>query len=174
MEEIEVKVLGIDTGEVIPQLVSMGAKKLFEGVIHSAYYDTSGNHDATRPIVRVRKKGGQCHVTLKLRKDDPDARVSDEYEIEVDDYEGARKLFRNLGYREFATDTRRRTSYRVWNSSIEIDEHEGIPAFLEIESPDKDELKTLVEALGFSYGQALSWTTKDVLNHYQKYPSKKK
>lgn len=39
MLEKEIKILEISTQEVIETLVSLGAKKTFEGIVHDVYYD---------------------------------------------------------------------------------------------------------------------------------------
>lgn len=51
---------------------------------------------------------------------------------------------------------------------VEINTYDQLPSFLEVESPNIDELKHIVELLGFSYNQTKTWTGKEVLDFYNK------
>jgi adenylate cyclase class 2 len=167
MKEIEVKILEIDVGKVTKLLEKLKAKKEFEGNIDSVYLDTKdkslrkGNR-----MLRVRQKGDGCIVTFKQRLMDDEAKVCDEYEFRTADFKGTLQLFKKLGYIECETDFRERISYRLKNSLVEINIFDNIPPFLEVESPNKRELKETVEMLGFKMSQAKVWTGKEVLEHY--------
>lgn len=166
MEEIEVKILNINKDEIIQKLDSFGAKKVFDGPMNSVYLDYEDKLKNKEKMLRIRQKGEKCILTLKIKKKDSEAKINDEYETEVKNFEEARIIFKNLGFKEFATDFRKRISYKFRNSLVEIDIYETIPPFLEVESPNKDELKEIVKLLGFSMEQTKKWTGKEVLNFY--------
>jgi len=167
MEEIEVKILEIDKDKVIRKLLEFGAEKVFDGPMNSVYLDSADKLRNSDKMLRIRQKGDKCIVTLKVKKEDSEAKVNDEYETEVKDFEEARKIFHNLGFKEFATDFRKRISYKIKNSLVEINIYEDIPPFLEVEAPNKDELKEIVKLMGFSLDQTKTWTGKEVLDFYK-------
>jgi len=169
MEEIEVKILDIDKDDVINRLLKLGAKKTFEGTMTSIYLDSNhrlGNEDKN---LRIRQKGDRCILTSKSKKEDSEAKVREEYETEVKDFKETMAIFRNIGFTECENEVKERISYKIKNSSVEIDSIEGTPPFLEVESPNKDELKEVVKMLGFSFEQAKTWTSKKVVDFYKKH-----
>ena len=169
MKEIEVKILEIDKNTIINRLLELGAKRVFDGPMNSVYLDFKNELKSNGKMLRIRQKGDKCIITLKIRKKDSEVKINDEYETEVKDFEETRQIFKNLGYKEFATDFRKRISYKIKNSLVEIDLYEHIPPFLEVEAPNKDELKDIVKLLGFSFNQTKTWTGKQVLDFYSEH-----
>ncbi len=163
MEEIEVKILEVDRDKIISRLNECGAQKIFEGTLHSIYLETSKGK-----VLRLRRKGDKTILTLKVKKEDAEFKVNTEYEIEVDNFEETRRIFRHLGYTEKREDNKKRISYVLKNSVVEIDEFPGIPPFLEIESESKEEIKKIVALLGFSFSQTTPWSGKEVVEYYHK------
>ncbi|RLE46898.1 class IV adenylate cyclase [Candidatus Woesearchaeota archaeon] len=121
MEEIEVKILESDKDKVIKRLLELGAKKVFDGPMNSVYLDSDNELKNQNKILRIRQKGEKCIITLKVRKKDPEAKINEEYETEVKDFEEIRKKFHNLGFKEFATNFRKRISCKLRiNISIKL------------------------------------------------------
>lgn len=172
MEEIEIKILEINKDEVIKKLIKLGAKKVFDGPMNSIYLDRDKELRDTKKTLRIRQKGDKCIVTFKIKKEDRDVKIADEYETEVKDFEEAKLIFKNLGFDEYKTDFRNRVSYKLKNSLVEIDTflkaHNYVPTFLEIESPNKEEIKEVAKLLDFSENQLKPWSGKEVLEYYKK------
>jgi len=168
MEEIEVKILNIDKEKIIKKLLELGAEKVFDGPMKTIYLDLNNELRNSGKMLRIRQKGDKCIVTLKIKKEDSGTKINDEYETEVKNFEEAIKLFQNLGFKVFATDFRKRISYKIKNSLVEINIYDDIPPFLEVEAPTKEELKEIVNLLGFSLDQTKTWTGKEVLDFYKR------
>lgn len=99
-----------------------------------------------------------------------DVKIREEIELEVQDFEKARTLLKELGFNEKAHEKKHRTTYQLGNALVEIDQHPDIPAYLEIEAPTKDEIKPALEKLGYHISQAKTWGSYQVLKHYGKLP----
>jgi len=167
MEEIEVKILNIDKVAIVEKLLQLGAKKVFEGPMNSVYLDNENNTLTDgKKMLRLRQKGEKNIVTLKIRKPNEFAKICNEYEINVCDFDKARAIFKLLGFTEYATDLRKRLSFKLKNSLVEIDLYDDIPPFLEVESPDIQQLKEIVELLDFSMSDTRKWSGKDVMKFY--------
>ncbi|HLC71072.1 MAG TPA: class IV adenylate cyclase [Candidatus Nanoarchaeia archaeon] len=167
MEEIEVKIIDIDPPEIIRKLQKLGAKKVFDGEMNSIYFDCQGEFKKSRKTLRLRQKGDASILTLKIKKDDADAKVHEELETTVGDFETAREIFRRLGFQEVSVGMRRRISFKIKKSLVELDFYQGIPPSLEVESPRKEELKQIVELLGYTMEQTKRWSGKKLLEHYR-------
>ena len=166
MEEIEVKILDINIEKIVEKLVKLGAKKIFDGPMKSVYLDLRQELRNSNKILRIRQKGEKCIITLKIKKEDSEAKVNDEFETEIKDFQRSMLIFENLGFKEFFADFKKRISYQFKNSLVEIDIYDEIPPFLEVESPTKEELKEVVSLLGYSMDQTKSWTGKELLDLY--------
>lgn len=167
MDEIEVKIIDINKQEVIRTLEKLKAVKVFEGKMQSSHFDREGKLKHRGELLRLRKKGEVQLLTFKRKKEAKDVKICDEYETEISDAHAARQILGALGYEEVKTDIRNRTSYRIKNSLVEIDEYPKIPAFLEVESPTREELKNIVHLLGYTEQQMKPWTRGQLLAHYR-------
>jgi adenylate cyclase class 2 len=167
VEELEVDILEIDVEDVTAKLESLGAKKLFEGQIDSVYFDFCNKSlDKDCKILRLRKKGKTCTITLKQKAAD-NGDAQEEYEIVVANFEKARVLIESLGLVECQTDSRERICYKLRKSDVNINIYDNIPPFLEVKSPSEQELKEIVKLLGFSMSKAKCKSEKDVVANYE-------
>ena len=160
MEEIEVKILEINKEDIIRRLENLGAKEVFKGSMNSIYFDTKDNRlKNNKMVLRIREKGIKNFITLKVKKEDEEVKLNDEFEIEISNFAITKEILNRLELIETISDIRKRTSYKIKNSLVEIDEYEEpkIPTFLEVESPNKDELKEIVELLGFTMKDTKNW-----------------
>lgn len=169
MQEIEVKILEIDKEAIIKKIESLRAKKIFEGRIVAHYLDTP-NDDLWKEgtVLRVRTRGETTELTLKKKvKGRKDIKHRDEYEIKVDDFEMTKQLLEQLGFveREYKED-KRRITYALDDSHVEIEDVEGIPTYLEIESKSIEELEKIVEKLGYKMSDTTPMTAGEVRKHY--------
>ena len=124
MEEIEVDILEIDVEEITSKLKSLGAKKSFEGRIDSLYFDFNNKSlDKNHELLRLRKKGHECTLTLKKKtkvKNDSMEDCEEEYDVTIENFEKARLLLEQLGLIECQTDSRDRICYKLKNSAVNI------------------------------------------------------
>ena len=169
MKEIEVKILEINVEEVERKLKKMGAEKVFEGEVISIYFDFSDKSlEKEGKILRLRQKGNKVILTYKELISQDEAKIMDEYELEVDDFSSMKKIFEGIGLSPLYEFKKKRITYELNQIHFEIDEYPGVPAFLEVEAPDLCTIDEIVSELGFSKEKVNSYSIKDVLEYYDK------
>ena len=62
--------------------------------------------------------------------------------------------------------TKQRISFILDDAKLELDTLEDIPTYLEIEAPTIEKVRGCVEKLGFKMTDTVSWTSKEVVEHY--------
>ncbi|MBN1694912.1 class IV adenylate cyclase [candidate division WOR-3 bacterium] len=169
MKEIEVKILEINVEEVEKKLKEMGAEKVFEGEMVSIYFDFSDRLlEKEGKILRLRQKGGKVILTYKELITQDKAKIMDENELEVQDFDLMLEIFEKIGLSPLYKFKKYRTTYELNRTHFEIDKYPDIPAFLEIEAPDLYTINEMVSKLGFSGEEVNSYSIKEVLEHYGK------
>ncbi|MEK6899929.1 MAG: class IV adenylate cyclase [Nanoarchaeota archaeon] len=169
MREIEIKILEIDLPSTISKLEKLGAKKTFEGEMSAIYYDYEDRSLSGKGrLLRLRKKGEKSELTFKEKITQTDAKVMDELEVIVDDFDLTQAILKKLGLKEVKSAQKYRISYSIGAVHFELDTLPGIPTFLEIEAPSLDILKSYVLKLGYSMKDAKPWSGKDVLKYYDR------
>ena len=171
MEEVEVKILDIDTPGVIARLEALGAKKSFEGPIEALYYDfPDGRLRRGKKVLRIRKKGEICEIVLKEKIPNTEAKINIEHETTFPppDFESMKKILLAAGLVVTQSQEKQRTTYSLGDIHAEIDEFPGIPPLLEIEATSVEKMKEFVLRLGFTMADTKPWSGKDVLEHYSR------
>jgi len=169
LKEIEVKILEINVEEVEEKLKKMGAEKVFEGEVVSIYFDFPDKSlEKEGKILRLRQKGDKVILTYKELISQDKAKIMDEYELNVDDFESMKKIFEGIGLCPLYQFRKHRTTYKLKRTHFEIDKYPDIPAFLEIETPDLSTIDEMISELGFPKEKVNSYSIKDVLEYYGK------
>lgn len=169
MQEIEVKILEINTPYITKKLESWGAKNVFDGEVDASYYDFSnGRLKENDLFLRLRKKGPIVELTLKEKVEHEEAKIMQEYEVNVTDFEIMQKILYGLGLLEIKVARKHRTSYLLNEVHFEFDTFPGIPTFLEIEASTMERVREYVQKLGFSMQDAKPWSGGDVIRYYEK------
>ncbi|MDP6293284.1 MAG: class IV adenylate cyclase [Candidatus Woesearchaeota archaeon] len=170
MQEVEVKILDVDVKAVQQKLADLGARKVFDGELDIAIFDTEDNQiRKAKSLLRLRSDGEKtvlCHKRLITKQG---AKIMDENEVEVQDKERAKLVLQSLGYTKIRTQTKHRTSYLLGEVRYELDTLPGIPTFLEIEAKDVQTLQKAVKQLGYAPQDTKPWTGGEVLEHYEKH-----
>jgi len=167
LKEIEVKVLEINVEKTEKKLKEIGAEKVFSGELINSYFDFPDKRlEKEEKILRLRKKGDRVILTYKKMINREKAKVMDEYEFEVQDFELLKKFFKEIGLLPIYEFKKHRTTYELNKIHFEIDKYPDIPAFLEIEAPDLKTISEMVSKLGFSPDEANSYSIKEVLEYY--------
>ena len=90
-------------------------------------------------------------VTFKgPRRTDARAKVRPEYQTRLDDHEALEKIFDACGLTPTAVVRKKRTSYRLDDCQVELDELPDIGYFVEVEGPDEETIFALCERLGLT------------------------
>ncbi len=175
MQEVEVKILEIDPNDVEQKLFSLGAEKIFDGEISGYIYDfPDGKLNKKRQVLRLRKEGDKVMLASKQKLSVDGVKVSDEYEVEVDNFETTQKIIDALGMIERKRIRKHRTSFIInFKSNLIrfeidkfLDEWEHVPAFLEIEAGDAELIYQHAELLGFKRSDCLAWSGFDLMKCY--------
>ncbi len=172
MKEIEVKILGIDKKDIESKLLKLGAKKIFDGKIHALNFDFKDNSiRKEKNTLRLRKLGPKNFLTFKKNISNEKAKIKEETEFEVSDFQQTKKVLESVGLQVYRELKKHRTSYGLEGARFELDLYEEkykfVPCFLEIEAKDVETLYKFAKILGFSETACKPWTTSDVIKYYQ-------
>ncbi|MBU2637697.1 MAG: class IV adenylate cyclase [Nanoarchaeota archaeon] len=179
MRETEVKVIEIDRNAIIEKLLALGAKKSFEGEIYAVSFDFPDNSiRGSKQTLRLRTKGSKAYLTLKSPVANPDAKIREELEVEVSNFETMKKILESLNLKQWRDVRKTRVSYSMPGILFEFDkyhdEFEYVPDFMEIEvlaENDEDAMKKIfeyAEKLGILKENCKPWTLNELVKHYTK------
>ena len=119
-------------------------------------------------MLRLRKRDGKFELVFKNLVSKEKAKIMEEFQVTVDDFDAMKDVFLNLGLKVILKIAKHRTSYLLDGVHFEIDTFEGIPALLEIEASNLKVIGKYVKKLGFSMKDAKPWSGKEVLEYYGK------
>ncbi len=173
MKEIEVKILDTDRKEVEKKLASLGARKIFEGVLEARYYDFKSFPLKKKHLtLRLRKEGARTILTFKKKVPNAKLKIREEHEVELSDFKTAKTILESLGLQDFSGIKKKRTSYALKDVKFEIDKYLGrysfVPVFMEIEAEDERLIYKYAKMLGFRPEDCKPWTMIDTIRYYQK------
>lgn len=170
MQEIEIKILGIDSQEISKKLVDLRAHKEFSGLIKTKYFDKDGEIRNKGDLLRVREfEGSHTEATYKTNKRiENDYKIYDEFELASPEFDEACSFFESLGFEASCYFEKRRTVFSLPEAEIVIDEYPQIPPFIEIEAPDPKTIEDLIVKLGLEENEKSSHTINGLLK--EKYP----
>jgi adenylate cyclase, class 2 len=171
MKEIEVKILEVDPEALSRKLATLGAEKAGEAEFETLFFDyPDGSLEKGRNLLRLRRSGELSWLTYKGYLADPGAKVREEWEVKVSDFEITRKMLEAIGFQPRQHILKHRLTYRLDRATLAIDQHRGefarIPPLLEIEAPSVEEVHAAARLLGYSPEQCRSWDFADLLAHY--------
>jgi adenylate cyclase class 2 len=171
VHETEIKILGIDRKKLEKKLLSLGAEKVFDGEIHALYYDTPDSSvRRSRGTFRLRREGTKSVLTFKAHVDDTEAKVREETEVTVSDFDAMRSILKSVGFYPWLEMKKHRTTYALQGVHFELDKYTDefgfIPEFLEIEGRDTEAVYESAAALGFSKDDCRPWDALQVAEYY--------
>lgn len=174
MREVEVKIIEIDHEKVETKLKSMGATKTFDGDEETIFFDFSGNPIAEAGnLLRLRKIENKSTLTFKKFIGNESAKVREEYEVSISDFETMRIILECLGLASNLGMKKHRTSYVLKDGvSVDTDKyHEDfshIPELMEIEAKDIPTIYANAKLLGYNQEDCKPWTTHNLIDYYSK------
>ncbi|CAD5244213.1 class IV adenylate cyclase [Thermococcus camini] len=127
--EIEVK-FRIDFNQTRAAIESLGADFVREEIQEDIYFSLPSHE-----LLRVRRISnlGRSFLTYKRIADPGRNEEFDEIEVEVSDFDRTVEILQRLGFREDIRIRKRRLVYRLEGVTFELNEVEGLGAFLDIE-----------------------------------------
>ena len=171
MQEIEVKILEINRSTVEAALVKMGVEKVFDGEMETFFYDFK-DHSIVKAknVLRLRRENMKVVLTFKKVAGTQEAKIAQEYSVEVSDLGVMQKILEALGVVLMESMKKHRTSYELDGTYFDIDRYHGkysyVPEFLEIEAESIGLIHEYAGALGFKRKDCLPWSTVQVIEHY--------
>ena len=173
MQETEVKILDINRADVEARLAALGAERTFDGTLRAQLFDFEDGHLAkSGNLLRLRSEGDRIVLTYKGPVDDRQAKVRQEIEVTVSDFDNCRDILAKLGLAPVLETRKRRTTYRLQAAQIVIDKYAGvyahIPELLEIEAPDLESIYAVVQKLGFRPDDCKPWGLGRIVQHYSR------
>jgi predicted adenylyl cyclase CyaB len=173
MTEIEAKVIDIDRCAVEARLGALGAERQFDGEMLALLFDYPDRRlGRDGHLLRLRREGDRCRLTFKRRLTEQGAKVRDESEVTIGDFEIGRRILAAIGLVESARVEKHRTAFRLGAATIAFDRHSGehsfIPEFMEIEAPSVEAVRSAAAQLGFGVEALLPWGLPQLIEHYQR------
>ncbi len=173
MREIEVKILEIDKEDLSDNILNLGGEQTEERVIIDTFYDYPDHRLSKRgDIVRVRNSPKEKEVAYKCGPEKSEFNIRREIETKVGDPKTMMEIIEKFGLVVVHHTEKKRTSFEVDKVKVEIDEYPEIPPFVEIEGPTEDDVKNVVEKLGFSMNDTTNLHGGQILKKYGKYKGK--
>ena len=173
MNEIEVKIIEINIDEIIDKLESFGAKAVKnEHQINTIYDFEDLRLHSKKGYARIRevedniKNEKRAYMTTKKMISQEKYKEMEENETIIKDAKEGHNIFKSLDLIVRKILIKDRISYQYKNSLIEIDNvsHDEYPfPLLEIETQHEDELKEIVELLGYTMADTTSLTMAEIV-----------
>ena len=172
MKEIEIKIIEIDRKRVEDDLATIGAAKTFDGDVETWLFDFhDGAITRARNLLRLRRIGDRTDLAFKKFVESQSAKVRNEYEVSISDFETMRLILESIGLIPTWRMEKHRTSYVLSGGvHVDIDKYSGdfshIPELMEIEGGDISTIREHAKLLGFGPDDCKSWDTFDLIDHY--------
>ena len=126
MKELEVKILEVNRLKIEEILISLGAKKVFDGEIQTLLFDfKDGSIIKAKNVLRLRKEQDKIELTFKKVHITETAKLAEEYTVEVSNLETMKKILENIGLSIIENMTKHRVSYKIDNTRFDIDHYTG-------------------------------------------------
>lgn len=101
--------------------------------------------------LRVRDEGS---VVTTAYKSGGDNEYSQEIETTVGSYEKMVQLFEAIGLQSYSTQESKRETWHYKGVEVVLDEWPWLKQYIEVEGPDEESVKSVVELLNLDWGQA--------------------
>lgn len=160
--EYEVRILEINSDELINRLERIGAKFIGKYDQKRYVYNTIPKKEGK--WLRLRTNGEETTLTYKsVEKNSIDG--TKELEIKVEDFEKTNELLELVGIKSKGYQENRRIRYLLDDVEVDIDTWPLIPTYVEIEGKDEDSVNNVIEKLELQNNKV---TALDVQSVYEK------
>jgi len=174
-KEIELKILNIEPKKIKEKIEKVGGEQILGPTLfHELYFESSAQKQRYSSF-RLRLEGGVSILNLKMENEVSEQfEIRDEYEVEVSDFETTKKILELAGFTVFREREKMREAYRIGSVRIEIDTYPNIKPYIELESETEEDIKKLVELLGFNMKDTTKNTATVILKEAGLDPNKLK
>ncbi len=161
--EYELRILEIDSKELIQKLEKLGAKKIGEWQQQRYVYDIIPKDPNS--WIRLRTNGTKTTLTFKSVVEKT-IDGTKELEVEVSDFEITNLLLNQMGYFSKGFQENKRIQYILDGVEVDIDTWPYIPTYLEIEGKNEEEVYRIIDKLNIDKNKI---STLDVQSLYEYY-----
>lgn len=147
--EIEVKFYLRHLEDIRKRLIAPGALLKTDRLLErNLRFDTPDRELAGKKHV-LRLRQSKC-ATLTFKRPRGQMETREEFEVEIDDFEGGRKILEALGYKVTAVYEKYRETYQIDSIQVMLDE---LPfgSFVEIEGPSIESIRQMSDQLGLPW-----------------------
>jgi len=173
MNEIEVKVLGIDKAKIREKLAEYGVQPIKKEFQKNYIFDYADHRFLNKGgYVRIRQLQDFIHnkekriVTFKELISKDKFKISKEIEFNTDNFDQTKSFLEALGLSLHRLDEKFRESYRFPEGLVEIDTWAGVPTYLEVEAETEEKVVTLLSKMGYTLEQSTSMTLAEIMQYY--------
>lgn len=153
--EIEARFLEIDKAGLEKKLRQLGAVDSGERLLRESIYAPAGSDWYERgKFVRIRQDGSVAALTYKHHQAAELGRT-EEIEIVINDAPRAALLLERLGLVLQRQQEKRRHTFHLGETIIDIDTWPGVPAYLEIEGKTATAVRETADALELPWSEAV-------------------
>ena len=161
--EYEVRVLEIDSFDIISKLEDLGAVKENEYFQRRYVYDFTPIRESE--WIRLRTDGFKTTLTYK-NVESKTVDGTKELEIVVDDFDNTNKMLEILGYKCRGIQENKRIRYILEGIEIDIDTWPLIPTYLEIEGGSEAEVMNIIDKLNIVRDKVCTLDVQSIYEHY--------
>jgi len=148
-KEIEMKAVLKNPQRLRGKLIKLGARKLGKYKELNIKLDFPDKRlEKNDLIFRLRKKGNKTVLTFKGSKKTGKAKIRNEYETEIGDFETILSILKNLGFIIVFKFEKIREEYEFKKANIVIDKLPKLGYFCEIETDSENKVYDIAKKLG--------------------------
>jgi len=174
LQEIETRIIKIDVNTIKERLINLGCEKVKdENQVNNLYDFPDRRMLSKKGYARIRIVEDNLNnltvnfMTTKKLLSQEKYKIMEENEVIIDNSTVGSQILTSLGLELVESIKKHRESYKYKTSLVEIDIND--PNFcpfpyLEIEGTDEDEIKEIVELLGYTMEDTTSKTIYELLN----------
>lgn len=153
--EVEARFLDINKQQLTEQLAALGATDKGEVTLTEIiFYDQENKWPDEGRFVRIRSTGDTTKLTYKHNQ----AQTIDsarEIEFAVPDAKLAEQFLEAIGLVSFRHQEKKRHTFKKDGVTIDIDTWPKVPTYVELEGPSEEAIKSVAQALGFKWEDAV-------------------
>lgn len=164
MRETEIKILNIPVLEMEKKLKNLGAEAHGQSfIVEKAFDYPQETGQKIQGLLRLRKVNETVELCFKKKiNGNKNFKIEEEIETQVTDFEATEKIFLSLGFEIARHREKKRTSFVLENTKIEIDEYPKISPYMEIEGTEEN-IEKIVQLLGYTMTDTCTLTATDVI-----------
>ena len=171
--EIEIKLKVDHLAPVRDRLRAIGAQLAGEAMETNVFFDTPDRallaSDCGLRLRHSRNfatKQEKFVVTYKGPRGEGQVKKREEIEVAVDNADAAEQMMERLGYVRQLSFEKRRETWKLDKSTVELDSLPELGSFVEIECPSEAEVMKIREKLGLANVPAVTPTYADLVSHH--------